>query len=156
MLKLRTGAVRAFVHDERRSAVAIFFAMSVALLLAGGAAVDYARVINMREGIETATKAASEASLRALSDHELSDEEVTAVGLSHFEKGVAFARHVGTIEAPTVILDRDARSVTVGAKGIVSMTVSRLAGLKEVAVPATHTASAKESSVIGPLATRDR
>jgi hypothetical protein len=122
--------------------------MSLALLLTAGAALDYARVSNMREGIEAAVKSASAAAASALRNPSLADQEVRAVALSQFEKGVVFARQVGTIATPSVSIDRDAETVTVGGKGTVSMTVSRLGGIDDIAVPATSTA--------GPAAQRSK
>lgn len=141
MLRRRTAAVLDFEHDERHSTIIIFVTMIVALLLAAGAALDYARVINMREGIEVAVRSASKAGMEALSDATLRDEDVKTIVMSHFDKSVAFARHVGTIETPTVRINRAAGWVRVDAKGTVAMTVSRLCGINEISVPVTSTAS---------------
>lgn len=141
MLKRRMAAVLPFERDERYSVMAIFATMIVALLLAAGAALDYARVANMREGIEWAVQSASKASMNAMHSAALTDAEIETIALSHFDKGVAFARHVGTIELPTVSIDRAAETVKVDAKGTVAMTVSRLFGVNEVSVPASSTSS---------------
>ena len=140
MLRRRTASALHFERNEHNSAIAIFLAMIVALLLAAGAAVDYARVANMREGIEAAVQAASNAAVRAMHKSDLGDQEVRSIAMSHFEKSIAFARHVGTIERPTIKIDRSAGSATVDAKGIVAMTVSRLCGINDISVPATSTA----------------
>ncbi len=130
-----------FGRDERYSTSVIFGLMSLALLLAAGAAVDYARVADMREGLEAAINSASLAAGQAIHDGKLSDDEVAALAMSHFDKNVASARHVGTIEAPSVKVDHTTKTITVGAKGIVAMTVSRLGGINEVTVPAISTVS---------------
>jgi hypothetical protein len=140
MFGRRSTTAFSFERDEHASVIVIFLMMSAALLLAAGTALDYARVSNMREGIQAAVRSASEAAAKALRRTSLSDDEVKAVALSHFEKGVVFARQVGTIDAPTVSIDRSADTVTVGGKGTVSMTVSRLRGVEDIAVPATSTA----------------
>ncbi|MBS0249749.1 MAG: hypothetical protein JSR78_01655 [Proteobacteria bacterium] len=111
------------------------------MVLAAGAALDYARVANMREGIQGAVSAASEAGVGAVRDATLGDVQIETIALSHFDKDVAFARHVGTIDPPIVKVDRQAHTVTVGAKGTVAMTVSRLFGVNEIEVPATATSS---------------
>jgi hypothetical protein len=113
--------------------------MSAALFLATGAALDYARVVSMRDGIEQGVKSASKAAALVLGRGQVSDDEIKAVILSHFEKDGAVAHQVGTIDPPTVSIDRSARSVTVDSKGKVMMTVSRLGGVNEVTVPATFT-----------------
>ncbi len=141
MLGRRWAGAFSFGHDEPHSVIIILLTMSAALLLAGGAAVDFARVSNMREAIEAAVRAGSAAGLNALGDASLSDDEVEAATMSRFEKGVAFARQVGTIDAPAISIDRVAKTVTVGATGTVSMTISRLCGLDEVTVPAISTAA---------------
>lgn len=130
-----------FGRDERHSTGIIFGLMSLALLLAAGAAVDYARVVNMREGLEAAIDAASLAAGQAIRDGKLSDDNVKAIALSRFDKDVASARLVGTIEAASVEVDHTTKTITVGAKGTVAMTVSRLGGITEVTVPATSTVS---------------
>jgi Flp pilus assembly protein TadG len=141
MFRRRTMGTLPFEREGRHSVKAIFVMMSVALFLAAGAALDYARVVNMREGIESGVRSASEAAARVLRRGDVSDGEITAVILSHFDKDGAFARQVGTIEMPTVSIDRALQSVTVDTKGTVMMTVSRLGGVNEVTVPATSTSS---------------
>ncbi len=128
-----------FGDGEPQSVGIIFGLMSLAFLLAAGAAVDYARVADMREGLEAATNSASDAAGQAIRDGKLSDDEVAAIATSHFDKTVASARHVGTIETPIVKVDYTTRTITVGARGIVAMTVSRLGGISEVTVPAIAT-----------------
>jgi Flp pilus assembly protein TadG len=125
-------------RDERYPAIIIFGLMCVALLLAAGAAVDYARVTNMRESLEVAVKSASLAAERAVQDG-LSDDEVKAVTMTYFDTTAAPARRVGTIGTPTVSIDRRAQFIMVDASGTVAMTVSRLGGIDEVAVPVTST-----------------
>jgi hypothetical protein len=141
MLKRRTQAFLFFERDERHSNSALFILMIVTLLLAAGAALDYARVANMREGIETAVKSASEAGTNALQDVTLGDGAIKTAALSHFDKGAAVARHVGTIGTPFILIDRTTATVRVDAKGTVAMTVGRLIGIDEVEVPATSTAT---------------
>lgn len=141
MLKRRTAAVLPFDRGEQYSAIVIFVSMIVALVLAAGAALDYARVANMREGVEAAVRAASEAGAGAVRDGTLGDVQIETMALSHFDKDVTFARHVGTIDPPTIRIDREAHTVTVGAKGTVAMTVSRLFGVSEIEVPANATTS---------------
>lgn len=141
MLKRRTAAALPFERDERYSATFIFLLMIVALVLAAGAALDYARVVNMREGIQGAVRAASAAGVGAVRDATLSNLQIETIALSHFDKDVTFARHVGTIDPPIVKVDRQAHTVTVDAKGTVAMTVSRLFGVGEIEVPATATSS---------------
>lgn len=128
-----------FGLNEGQSVGVIFGLMSLALLLAAGAAVDYARVANMREGLEAAINSASLAAGQAIRDSKLSDDEVAAVATSRFDKAAASARRVGTIEAPSIKVDHTTNTITVGARGTVAMTVSRLGGITEVTVPAAAT-----------------
>lgn len=128
-----------FGRYERHSNSTLFILMIVAFLLATGVALDCVRVANMREGIETAVKSASDAGTYAMRDRVLGDEAIKTVALSHFDKRAASARHVGTIDTPSIRIDRDAATVRVDAKGTVAMTVGRLIGIDEVAVPATST-----------------
>ena len=141
MLKRRISVALPFERHERYSATAIFVMMTAALLLAAGAAVDYARVANMREGIDAAVAAAADAAAAAMYSDALSDDQVKTLAMSQFDKAVTFARHVGTIEELDIGIDRVSRSVTVDAKGTVAMTVSRLAGVNDVTVPASATAA---------------
>ena len=130
-----------FERDERDPTSTIFGLMTLALLVAAGAAIDYARVVNMREGLKAAIDSASFAAGQAMRDGELSDDEVKAIATSRFDKDVASARHVGTVEAPSVKVDHTNKTITLDAKGTVAMTVSRLGGINEVTVPATSTVS---------------
>ncbi|RUP00057.1 hypothetical protein [Hyphomicrobium sp.] len=156
MLKRRTLTQAPFWCDERFSATGIFVAMTIALLLAAGAAVDFARVVNMREGLDQGVRSASEVALRALDDRRLSDDQIRTLGLSQFDKSSVFARQVGTIETPAIVIDRTVPSVTVTAKGVVAMTVSRLSGVSEISVPATYTAGTAPADIVGAVASRDR
>lgn len=141
MIRRLTAGLRMSTHRGRLSSQVIFMIMSAVLFLATGAALDYARLTSMRGGIELAVKAAAAAAASKLRGGQAPDAEIEAVALSHFGKGSAFARQVGTIEAPTISVDRAAQSVTVGTRGTVMMTVSRFGGIDEVVVPASSTAS---------------
>lgn len=141
MLGRQKTGFHPLVRKGRRSGTWIFVTMSVALFFATGAALDYARVVSMRDGIEQGVKSASEAAASVLRRGQVSDNEIRAVILSHFEKDGAIAHQVGTIEPPTVSINRMARSVTVDTRGTVLMTISRLGGVNEVIVPATFTTS---------------
>jgi Flp pilus assembly protein TadG len=141
MFGRRAAGASYFARDERDSTSAIFGLMTLALLVAAGAAIDYARVANMREGLEAAVNSASLAAGQAMRDGELSDDEVKAIAISRFDKDVASARHVGTVEAPSVIFDHTNKTLTLDAKGTVAMTVSRLGGINQVTVPAKSTVS---------------
>ncbi len=141
MYEGRVAGSPSSVREKRRSGMGLFVMMSAALFLAAGAALDYARVVNMREGIELGVRSAARAAALVLQSGKVSDDEIKAVILSHFDKDGAFARQVGTIETPKVSIDHAARSVTVDARGTVMMTVSRLGGINEVIVPATFTTS---------------
>ncbi len=152
MPKRRTLAVLPFARDERYSAIVLFVAMTAALVLAAGAAVDYARVANMRDGIELGVRSASEVALGALGNRRLSDDQIRTIGVSQFDKSTVFARQVGTIGTPTVIIDRDARSVAVQAEGTVAMTASRLGGINEISVPAAYTATTAPAENVGAVA----
>jgi hypothetical protein len=156
MSKRRTLAVLPYAREDQFSAVVIFVAMTLALLLAAGAAVDYARVANMRDGIELGVRSASEAALGALGNRRLSDDQIRAIGLSQFDKSTVFARQVGTIGTPTLVIDRDTRSVAVRAEGIVAMTASRLGGINDVLVPAAYTFTTAPISDVGAVASRER
>ncbi|MFT3732830.1 MAG: hypothetical protein QM780_15650 [Hyphomicrobium sp.] len=141
MLMRRIAGVLPFDRNERHSSLIIFLAMIVALLFATGAALDYARVVNMREGIALAVNAASAAGLEAMDDTALTDEGIKAIVLSHFDKVATLARHVGTVASPSISIDRQAGAITVDAKGSVAMVISSWCGVRQVAVPATSTAS---------------
>jgi Flp pilus assembly protein TadG len=140
MQNRRMPAAVPFVRDEPNSAIVMFVLMTVALLLAAGAAVDYARVANMRDGLELGVRRASKAALEALGNRYLSDDQIRTIGVSQFDKSTTFARQTGTIGTPKVIIDRDDQSIAVQAEGTVAMTASRLGGINEVSVPATYTA----------------
>jgi Flp pilus assembly protein TadG len=128
-----------FGRDEPDSTGAIFGLMTLALLVAAGAAIDYARIANMREGLEAAVSSASRAAGQAVRDGEFSDDEIKAIAMSRFDKDVATARHVGTVEGPSVMIDHTSKTITLDAKGTVAMTVSRLGGIHDVTVPVTST-----------------
>lgn len=141
MFRRLTAGLRTSTHQWRLSSQGIFVIMSAVLFLATGAALDYARLTNMRGGIELAVNSAATAAASMLKGGQAQDAEIEAVALSHFGKASAFARQVGTIDVPTISIDRATRSVTVDTRGTVMMTVSRLGGIDEVVVPASSTAS---------------
>lgn len=141
MIRRLTAGWRMATHQGRLSSAVIFTTMSVVLFLATGAALDYARLTSMRGGIDLAVKSAAAAAAEKLRSGQAADDEIEAVALSQFDKTSAFARQVGTIEAPTISIDRAAQSVTVGTSGTVMMTVSRFRGIDKVVVPASSIAS---------------
>jgi hypothetical protein len=156
MGKRSRAADFAFESDEHHPTTVIFVTMIVALLLTTAAALDYARVANMREGIERAVKSASDAGVSALHGGDLPDSEIKTIVLTHFDKDAATARHVGTIDAPFVGVDRAEASVTVAAKGVVPMTISRLFGFKDVSVPASATTIGAPQSTGAPSGDENR
>jgi hypothetical protein len=141
MLKHRAAPIYSFERDKRHSNSVLFILMIVAFLLATGVVLDFVRVTNMRDGIEKAVKSASEAGTDAMQHRALGDEAIKTIVLSHFDKRAATARQVGTIETPSIRIDREAARVRVDAKGTVAMTVGSLIGIDEIAVPATATGS---------------
>jgi Flp pilus assembly protein TadG len=140
MFQRWTTALSRFAGNKRGSVAVIFGGMSVAFLLAGGLAVDYARIVDMRERLTTAADSASQAAGRAMREGRLTDIEVLRLAEASFEDSVARARNVGTIEAPSIIINRAAGSVSVDVTAVVAMTVSRIGGVTEMTVPVTSTA----------------
>ena len=140
MLKRRALAAFPIGRGEHTSTI-IFATMIVVLLLATGTALDYARLVNMRKGIEQAVDSASRAGMDALSGGNLMNGEIKTIALSHFDKDAMIVRHVGTIDGPLVRINRERGTVMVEATGTVAMTTSRLFGVKEIAVPVIATAS---------------
>jgi len=133
---------------EERGAVAILFGlMSVTLLLAGGVAIDFARIVDMRERVMGAVDSASLAAGRAMLESKLSDAEVKRLATAYFNENVAKVRSMGTVATPVISLDRATGTVTINVQANVSMTFSRVGGFTEMAVPVASTAVYRQSDV---------
>ena len=77
----------------------------------------------------------------------LSDDEIVTLADAYFDKNVAHARNMGTIDTPAITIDRTTGIVTIDVAAKVAMTVSRVGGFKEMAVPVTSTAVYKQRDI---------
>lgn len=128
-----------FAGNKRGRVAVIFGGMSAAFLLAGGLAVDYARIVDMRERLTRAADSAARSAGRALREGKLTDAEIRRLAEANFDDGIARARNVGTIEAPSINIDRASGSVSVAVTAVVATTVSRIGGVSQMTVPVTST-----------------
>ena len=125
-----------FRREDRGTASVVFGVMSAALLLVGGVAIDYARVVDMRNRLTNAVDSASLEAVRAMRDG-LSDNQIETRAQFSFETDAASARNLGRVETPLITVDRARGTVTIQVTGKVATTVSRVAGFDEIPVPVT-------------------
>lgn len=134
MFDRRSAQLLRFHREDIGTASVVFGIMSAALLLIGGVAIDYARVVDMRNRLTNAAESASLEAAQALRDG-LSNSQIETRAQSSFETDAASARKLGRIETPSITVDREKGTVTVQVTGKVATTVSRVAGFNEIPVP---------------------
>ncbi|HEY8194440.1 MAG TPA: pilus assembly protein TadG-related protein [Hyphomicrobium sp.] len=134
MFERRSAELLRCYREDHRTAPAVLGLMSVALLLIGGVAIDYARVVDMRSRLTNAVESASLEAAQALRDG-FPNNQIETRTLSSFETDAASARKLGTIETPSIIVDRARGTITIQVTGKVATTVSRIAGFHEIPVP---------------------
>lgn len=125
-----------FAADETGQVAVLFGIMAMAILLAAGIAVDYARTISMNSRIAAAADAASLAAGRALIEGKLDDEGVKQLA-KQFLRANADARGAlhGTYTEPEVTVDRNAGTVHIDVGVSVPTTVTRITGREQMDAP---------------------
>lgn len=118
------------LHDDSRGSVAIVFGLSIVVLLLGaGAAIDSARVYNIRTKVQSALDAASLAGAKLLESENLSDSEISATAQKYFASEL---EHIGvgqtTIANFRAVIDRTASSVTAQADVHIATLLAQLGG----------------------------
>ena len=129
-----------FKSDERGDVAIIFGLVATAVLFLAGMAVDYSRVIRVKDRVAQAVDAASLAAGRALLDGKLTDSEIQIMALKYFNENVKSVRSGAVIDVPTIKIDRDKGSVDIDVATKVNMTLARIGGFKEMNVPVTSSA----------------
>jgi Flp pilus assembly protein TadG len=140
MFKRLSAFVSRFERSDKGAVAIIFALMSLTLFLIGGVAVDYARIVDMRDRVTNAVDSASLAAGRAMLEGKLSDDEISTLAEANFDRDVARARNMGTIDAPQVRIDRATGKVSIAVTAKVSMTISRVGGFTVISIPVTSTA----------------
>lgn len=139
--------LKRFSSDETGAVAMIFGLMSIVLVFMAGMAIDFNRIVNMRARVTDAVDAASLAAGRALLDGKLSDEQIVAMATAYFNENVKSARLSGTVEAPTVTVDRANSSVTIDVKSQIPMTLTRLGGFTNVDLPVSSSAVFEQKDI---------
>jgi len=130
-------SINSFRSDERGAVAILFSLMTIVLTFMAGMAIDYARILNMRDRIASAVDAASLAAGQAMLKGDLSDQEVNDLAKAYFDQNVAKARAMGIVEDPTIVIDRTNSTVSIDAVGHIRMTLTRLGGFDEMELPVT-------------------
>ena len=129
-----------FKSDERGSVAMIFGIAATAFLFLAGMAIDYGRVVRIKDRVSQAVDAASLAAGRALLDGKLTDTEIQVMALKYFNENVKSARGGSNIASPSIKINRESGAVDINVAAKVNMTLARIGGFKEVNVPVTSTA----------------
>lgn len=133
----RLGALHTFAA-ARRGAVAVLFAvMLIPLILATGAAVDFARIEILRTSLQSVVDGAALAGASALSLSSGSTSAVT-VATDYFNKGVASLATTATVSSPTVTLPSTIE-VTVTATATLRYSLMSVIG-SQLSIPVTASA----------------
>jgi Flp pilus assembly protein TadG len=120
---------RRFIAD-RRGVVAILFALALPpLLLATGAAVDFARVGMLKTTMQSVADGAALAGASALC-YSNGQTDATQAAKDYYTKGTAPVSRYATVAAPTVTIPSSIE-VTVTATATLSNTLMRMVGLSE-------------------------
>lgn len=131
------SGLRAF-RNARRGAVAVLFAvMMIPLLLATGAAVDFARVEITRTSLQSVVDGAALAGASALNLANGSTN-ASAVATDYFTKGVASLATTATVSGPTVSIPSSIE-VTVSATATLQYSFMSLIG-RSLTIPITASA----------------
>lgn len=121
--------------DTRKGVTLLPLLLQAALCFSAGVALDAARVIHARYNLDAAANAAALAAGRALGDGERNDVEIRRIAESHFRANVGDERLFGSVGALSVVTDRDAGRVVVGADVFFPMTLTRFLGYDDVEIP---------------------
>lgn len=126
------------LRAERGGAVAVLFAlMLIPLILATGAAADFARMEILRTSLQSVADGAALAGASALCLSTASTSAAT-VATDYFNKGVAALATTATVSSPTVTIPSTIK-VTVSATATLQYSFMSLIG-KTISVPITSSA----------------
>ncbi len=137
---LLSKQAKTFKSDERGDVAMIFGLVATAVLFLAGMAVDYSRIVRVKDRVAQAVDAASLAAGRALLDGKLTDSEIQNMALTFFNENVKSARSGAVIGVPSIRINRDSGSVDIDVATKVNMTLARIGGFKVMDVPVTSSA----------------
>ncbi|WP_439543574.1 vWA domain-containing protein [Hyphomicrobium sp.] len=124
-----------FASDDRGSVTFIFALLMLVVVLAAGAGIDYARMLHARFNLAAAADAAALAAGRALGEGTRTDSEIKQLAEAYFRANLAEGHDFGSIGDLSVAIDRETGRVTVDAAVNVPMTLTRVAGFRDVEIP---------------------
>lgn len=125
-----------FASDARGTVMVIFGLMALTVFFAAGMAMDFGRVIHVKSRLSAAADAASLAAGRALLDGRMSDAEIKALALQHFDANMDDGANTvfETIGTPDVAVNRATGQVTFNVDAVVPMTLTKIAGFTDKTV----------------------
>ena len=123
-------------RSDERGAVAILMAfLIIVMCLMAGLAVDMGRILIARSALASASDAAGLAVGRALMEGR-TVAEAKKIGEAFFANNIqAVQRSGATVPTPKIVADSKTQQVTVDAAVTVPMSLMRIGGFKEMAVP---------------------
>lgn len=136
--------VKKFASDERGTVAMIFGLTSMALLFAGGMAIDYARAMNVRSRVADAADAAALAAGKALLEGKLSADQIKKLAAKYFDQNIEGLGKSAQIDKPLIDVDPNTGAVKVDVATHVNMTLSRIAGYKTLDIPVATEAVFKQ------------
>lgn len=128
-------ASAAFASDDRGGVTLIFALMTLVLVFAAGVGVDYARMLHARFNLSAAADAAALAAGRALGEGTRTDGEIKQLAEAYFRANLDGDTNFGAVGDLSVVIDREAGRVKVDAAVNMPMTLTRVAGFKDVEIP---------------------
>lgn len=135
------AALSRFANDERGATALIFGLTSTAILFAAGMGVDMTRVVLAKSRIGVAADAAALTAGKALLDGKLSNAEIRTQALNIFNSNIQAGRGIfANIKNVKISVDRGTGKVAVDVDANVDMTLTRIAGFTNVALPYSNSA----------------
>lgn len=139
--------VKTFGSDDEGAVAILFGLMTFMLFFMGAIAVDYSRVIDMRSRVSSAVDASSLVAGRALLDGQLNDSEIVVMATNYFNENVKGVKAMGTIDTPTIKIDRENGAVDIDVKSSVKMTLARIGGFTKMDIPVASAASYQQKDI---------
>lgn len=137
----------AFRSNTEGTAGVLFALLCVAVFFLAGMAIDYGRILDVRNKLTAAVDAAALAAGRAMLDGQMSDNEIVRLAQTYFTENTRKISKAGTIGVPTIAVDRERGSVNISALATVAMTLTRLGGIRNVNVPVTTEAVFEQKDI---------
>jgi len=147
MWPVRKSTIEALRQDERGSVMTTFGVSFLALMLACGVGIDYARIHHSYTRIAAAADAAALAAGKALLDGRNSNSAVLDIADRYFKSNYKPAESYALVTSFTPTIDRATNTVTISVEAEVPMTITQIIGLTKVEMPVNSTAKFDQKDI---------